>query len=303
MAFAPDGRTFASSGTTGVTRWDTATGRARAVWAPENDEYVGVGAFSPDGRLFASACLERPSATASVQLRDAANGRVLWRHFSPDHANQGVYSVLFKERGRTIRAILGVATLNKGEVVDINAASGQELARRPFAAPAPRSALAVSADGRLLAIGAPSSVSIWDLETDSELSGWLLPGTGLTVSSCGFSLDGATLGVGLSDGSIQLWEIKNTQLRTTVPGHRGGMVSRGLEFSPDGRLLASSGTPVPRSSLMDFAFRVIGWTLRGTANSPCEVVVVDCDRGETILSIDQVNPSVLLARWPHDGRA
>ncbi len=78
LAFTPDGRAFASSGSAGVTLWNTLTGKARSVWANPSGAYAAMGAFSPDGRKFAGTYFHERPKPLTVELRDCADGRVVW---------------------------------------------------------------------------------------------------------------------------------------------------------------------------------------------------------------------------------
>jgi WD40 repeat protein len=68
---------------------------------------------------------------------------------------------------------------------------------------------------------------------DQVRSGW----ASALQDSLAWSPDSTLLALGLSDGSIQLFNATNGELLITLPGHRMGAV--GVAFSPDGRILAS----------------------------------------------------------------
>jgi WD40 repeat protein len=52
-----------------------------------------------------------------------------------------------------------------------------------------------------------------------------------------FSPDGRTLATGSYDYTAKLWDTATGELRTTLTGHTGHVVS--VAFSPDGRTLAT----------------------------------------------------------------
>jgi WD40 repeat protein len=282
LAFTPDGKTFASSGTTGVTLWDTTTGRARAVWTHSASDYTPMGAFSPDGRTFAAINLHGPGSTLSIDLRDADDGRVRW---SLPTRGQGVYAILFMDDGRRVRAVVKVGGSKADEVVDVDAVSGQERARRPFSVPG-GGCSAVSPDGRLAARGVSSSITVWNVETNSEHAGLRLPASGPTVSSVAFSPDGSTLGVGMSGGTIELRDLATLKLYATLPGHRSGMRSAGLAFSPDGKTMASRGLRSSSGSLVQELLRLVRTTIRPGPDHTSEVVVMDVATGKRLGWID-----------------
>jgi len=102
--------------------------------------------------------------------------------------------------------------------------------------------LVYSPDGRRLATAGSldNTVIIWDLETGLPLG--FYPGEGAGVWSVAWSPDGQTLATGLTSGHIQLWKADNH----ASPGPLTSMIRHsdwvsGLDFSPDGSLLASVG--------------------------------------------------------------
>jgi WD40 repeat protein/class 3 adenylate cyclase len=109
-------------------------------------------------------------------------------------------------------------------------------------------ALAVSADGRMLAVGRLNGdVTLIDVRTgevrrmDSRHTG--------PVASALFTPDGNTVITSGTDGKIKVWDARTTRLRATFSG------SGGLAMSPDGSKLYSSG---PGSG-------IVVWDLSGTS--------------------------------------
>jgi WD40 repeat protein len=101
-----------------------------------------------------------------------------------------------------------------------------------------------------------------------------------------------TLGVGLSDGSIELWDIATLKLRVTLPGHKSGMHSAGLQFSPDGDVVASRGVPSPRPTLISDLFRLVNSTIRQGPDEASEVVLLDARTGKRLGLLERaIHPS------------
>ena len=284
LVFTPDGKSFTTSGTNGVTVWDTKTGRQRAIWVHPAGAWAVTGAFAPDGQSFAGAYTQGPGSSMSVELTDSADGSVLWA-FPTDH--QSIWAMMFGNDGRQVRVIFAVGA-NGGELVDIDAASGQEIARKRFTVPGLTGGSAVSADGRLGAFLSSSAVVIWDLETNAHRARLAIPVSGGGVSSSAFSPDGSTLGVGLRDGSIELFDVGTGQLKTTVPGHKHGMISTSLLFSSGGTTLASCGRPKSGGSIVRDLRRLIGVPLRQGPEDSGEVIVIDVARGRLLGLIESV---------------
>jgi len=279
LAFTPDGTGFATDGASGVTLWDTATGRARAFWAQPDGSHAGMAAFSPDGLTFAAIDFFGPGSPMAITLRDTSDGRVRWTLPIP---NEGAHAILFTAAGKQVRAVVGVRNSNLGEVVDIDAASGRELSRRSFSLVSRTGESAISPDGKLMAWLSGTSVILWNLETDRERAAPVISSVGPTVSAVGFSPDGSTLAIGLSDGSIEIWDLPALKHRATVRCHKLGVRSVGLQLSRDGRTLASWGRFSGADSLLGAILQSVGLANRASAAARQEVVVVDVATGERL---------------------
>ena len=94
-------------------------------------------------------------------------------------------------------------------------------------------AVALSADGRCLAVA--SALGVWLYETATSRAQALLPMAG-PVHSVAFSLDGS-LAAGLDNGEVELWEVESGEWIGTF-GH-GGWSGLTVALSPDGTRLAS----------------------------------------------------------------
>jgi WD40 repeat protein len=97
--------------------------------------------------------------------------------------------------------------------------------------------LAFSPDGRLLASCDGRNTFVWDVATgrrEPRLPAGLPGG----ASSVAFSCDGRMLAPASGGGPIRLWEVATWGQRTTLPGHRDGVLA--LHFAADGRLYSGS---------------------------------------------------------------
>lgn len=279
LAFTPDGTGLATSGAIRITLWDTATGQARAFWDQTDGSHSAMAAFSPDGLTLATIDFFGPGSPMAVSLRDARDGHVRWTLPTP---NEGAYAILFTQAGKQVRAVLGVRNSNSGEVVDVDAASGREVSRRRFTLVNRSGARAVSPDGRLMAFLSGTAVILWNLETDSEHAAPVVTSAGPTVTSAGFSPDGRALLIGLSNGSIEIWDLPALKHRATVGCHKLGVRSMGLQLSPDGRTVASWGQFSGAGSLLGAIWDSVGRAIRSGATARHEVAVVDVVTGERI---------------------
>ncbi|GAB4296759.1 MAG: hypothetical protein Fur0025_34510 [Oscillatoriaceae cyanobacterium] len=99
----------------------------------------------------------------------------------------------------------------------------------------PASGGAVSANGRLLALGGDKDIYLWDLTTGQFLR--QLTGHTSWVYSLSFSPDGQTLASGSDDNTVRLWDVATGRELRQLTGHTSSVYS--VSFSPDGQTLAS----------------------------------------------------------------
>jgi WD40 repeat protein len=265
LALAPDGRTIAAGGEGGsVWLWDRLTGAARPprfVSEPAREylewmephgllravprfpifhEHVAALAFSPDGKVLATASEDNAGTPFSsersdpdsefwtVKLWDAARGEEL-RALPGKH--RLVRCLSFAPDGRT------VATNDGAEVRLWDVATGQ-LRQTRAGHGGPVRCLAFSPDGALLATGGDDwHVRLWDLRDGRQVPPLL--GHTDVVASVAFAPDGRTLASGGHDGKVNLWNVAAAQPVAALEGHSGKIFCVG--FSPDGRTLASGG--------------------------------------------------------------
>lgn len=137
-------------------------------------------------------------------------------------------------------------------------------------------AIALSPDGKILAVVDDRSVRLVDLLVGKEVAAF--NENEFPIRSVAFSPDGKTLAIGWSkDGShpisvvgvAQLWNLATCKPIATLEPSRGPM--RALAFSPDGKLLAVATQTFP--SIGDVRF----WDVStGKAHSTLEAGGVDC---------------------------
>ena len=188
-----------------------------------HDSAVEGVAFSPDGRLLATASMDK-----TARLWDPATGDCLRTLTGHDGE---VFGVAFSPDGR----LLATASMDKTARL-WDPATGDCL-RTLTGHDGDVYGVAFNPDGRLLATSSDDhKARLWDPATGDCLR--TLTGHDGEVWGVAFSPDGRLLATASDDKTARLWDPATGDCLRTLTGHDGEVF--GMAFSPDGRLLATA---------------------------------------------------------------
>ena len=233
VEFSPDGRWLAVNGENPMVLWSVANGRI--VGSPRIiDRGIGYDIeFSPDGRTIASTFQE----PGEVGLWDVTSGRS--RYFRT--REYWTQSIAYSPDGQLLASAGdGAKFWHPSSRAQIGSRLGEGF-----------DSIAFSPDGNLLATwwgpdspgGGDGTIKFWDVNGRVPL-GEPLP---TDANDIAFSPDGQTLAVARTDGSIGLWSVSRRTLSDTLRAHVATSLlaccaeATAVDFSPDGRVLASEG--------------------------------------------------------------
>ncbi len=185
-------------------------------------------AFSPDGRLLATAGKDR-----TIRLWDLPSGRPV--RTLRGHAEQ-INRIAFSPDGRSLASGAGTWLERRpGEVQLWDVATGRPGVRPALGQSAVVYALAFRPDGRHLAVAWSQRLTVFDAATGEAVRDARYA---CGVHDVAYSPDGRRLAVALYDGTVRLLDAATGVERSAFGRHPADV--RQVAFSPDGRRLASA---------------------------------------------------------------
>ena len=225
-AFDPTGRVLAVGDISGTIWLYRISDGQLLCKCQGHTHWIRAVTFSPDGQRLVSG-----SWDWTVRVWEVQTGRCL-KTFQGHH--QQLTSVAFSPNGKLIASssydgLIKLWSMKTGQCIrSLQGCDGDF--QVVFS-------VCFSVDGKILASGAAdATVKFWDIQTGRQVK--VLDHLPNHVWALAWEMD--TVAVGCSDGSLQLWQVSSGQCLHTLEGHAGLIFS--IAFSPDGQMLASSGT-------------------------------------------------------------
>jgi len=189
------------------------------------DTSISCQAVSPDGRMIAVG-----TTSGRIQVRDAASGRIL---IEQAYQHLPVFDLEFTPGGEKLYAVS-----RDGSLARIDLASG-EIELTTYETPARFQAMALAPSGELIALAGQEELWLLRIiDGDLKLVQFKRFEHG-PLRALAFSPDASLLAVGDGDGQVWVLDLDSEQSLLRLAGHTGRVLV--VEFSRDGRLLASSG--------------------------------------------------------------
>ena len=208
--------------------------RPRLVLGTGHTAEILAAAFSPDGRLVATA-----SRDGTAKLWEPQNGRLLFTFVA---TGVPVMALAFSRDGSAV-----VTASQDGGVALWSTSTGSRLAeiepsRAAEAAPLTAAALSIGESGLWVAgAGKDRTIRLWRVKGSVKGGGELvasLAGHEKPVGALAFSSDANALASGSADGLVKLWDTEDGALQRTLRGH--AMPIRSVCFSSDGKTVADA---------------------------------------------------------------
>jgi WD40 repeat protein len=253
LVFDPSGHKIAAiNADRTLVIWEIASGKPRVL--SENLGVLWAVAFSPDGKTLASS-----DTGGSIAIWDVQSGLKV-STLSGGHSGS-VSSLIFHPSGRLLVSGSADGTL---AFWDLSDQTRIYKTLRPAVGGVEH--IALSLDGRTMAVGGYGSISLWEIDTTS-----LYPENQLISETLGRHIVAPLCAANSPNG--ELWAIKNTSGKLTLLNRSGDPLFEfetgqteevcGIAFHPDGQYLAT-GFDQNAILIWDIStYQLVGPALRG----------------------------------------
>lgn len=238
LAVLPGGRSFSTVSNKLMTVWDMQGQQVSTLNLPVPTSVI---AFSSDASTFAFNC----AGERCVEIRSFPSGQLINKLavMGPDDGQYyrgGVNALSFSPDGKTL------ITGDSDSFAKLWSRDGGRLlgTLAPIAEPA--GVLAISPNGRSIAVGSGGKIIFWDIQNGKPIRS--IPGHTDAVLALAFNHDGTVLASVSSAEGVKAWSTTSGQLMWSFRGEDDDL--RCVVFSPDGRLIATAGENI-RVKLLD----------------------------------------------------
>jgi WD40 repeat protein len=231
VALDPEGKKLATGSADNLVRlWDVATGKP--IGEPmKHEDWPYALAFSPDGKMLATATGNPMTNEGTARLWDASTGKQIGKEIK--HPSR-VRAVAFSHDGKFLVTGSGEG-LGEGEARLWNAVSAEPVGK-PFAHKAPVWSVALSPDGKTLLTGCDDKIPrLWRVDSP-EKPYKQLPVHAERIIAVAFGPEGKTV-LTAGGSSAQLWDAASGKPVGTPLEHAEAILS--AAFSEDGRLIVT----------------------------------------------------------------